>query len=176
MNLLQKRELIKISDWDSLHRGGFPLICVDGHPDDILGFWIPRGHHRRCRCGFRIRGRNPLYCQDFPSARAESSWRSFPNNDTGARTYTRVARRIVIILSSFQLGTSVGITVTTVVFNRVTRRNGPAVDNISSYHGAQWTSFAFGILGACSDFLALTRPATHSSRIMLRNDAVYLVF
>ena len=69
-----------------------------------------------------------------------------------------------------------GITVTTVVFNRVTRRNGPDVDNISSYRGAQWTSFAFGILGACSGFLALTLPATHSSRIMYRNDAVYFVF
>jgi len=54
--------------------------------------------------------------------------------------------------SSLQLGTSVGITVTTVVFNRVSRRNGPGVDNIASYRAAQWTSFAFGILGTPSLF------------------------
>lgn len=52
-----------------------------------------------------------------------------------------------------QLGTSVGITVTTVVFNRVTSRNGPDVDNIASYRAAQWTSFAFGILGTLLSIL-----------------------
>jgi MFS family permease len=55
-----------------------------------------------------------------------------------------------------QLGTSVGITVTTVVFNRVSRRIGPGVDNIASYRAAQWTSFAFGILGMLLSILFFT--------------------
>ncbi|KAF8992537.1 major facilitator superfamily domain-containing protein [Cyathus striatus] len=44
-----------------------------------------------------------------------------------------------------QLGTAVGITVSTVVFNRVTIKNG-GVMVLASYQAAQWTCFAFGCI------------------------------
>ena len=48
---------------------------------------------------------------------------------------------------SEQIGTAVGITVTTVVFNTVSGRLRPGEDDIVTYHAAQWTGFAFGIIG-----------------------------
>ncbi|KAF8887856.1 major facilitator superfamily domain-containing protein [Gymnopilus junonius] len=45
-----------------------------------------------------------------------------------------------------QLGTAVGVTVTTVVFNRVSERIPSNEDNIRAYHAAQWTAFTFGII------------------------------
>ncbi|KAF8149117.1 major facilitator superfamily domain-containing protein [Crassisporium funariophilum] len=45
-----------------------------------------------------------------------------------------------------QLGTAVGITVTTVVYNAVSANHSPEADRISSYRAAQWTAFAFGII------------------------------
>ncbi|KNZ77844.1 hypothetical protein J132_03353 [Termitomyces sp. J132] len=51
-----------------------------------------------------------------------------------------------------QLGTSLGVTVTTVIFNRVTQQNSrgdPAIiasPPLASYQAAQWGSFAFGVL------------------------------
>lgn len=46
-----------------------------------------------------------------------------------------------------QLGTAVGLTVTTVVFNRVTAKSSGDQPTLRSYHAAQWTAFAFGVLG-----------------------------
>ena len=45
-----------------------------------------------------------------------------------------------------QLGTALGITVTTVVFNRVGTKLGPDGDTLQMYSAAQWTAFAFGII------------------------------
>ncbi|GLB41107.1 putative transporter [Lyophyllum shimeji] len=50
-----------------------------------------------------------------------------------------------------QLGTSLGVTVTTVIFNRVTSPDAnaerpPPQPKIESYQAAQWGSFAFGVL------------------------------
>jgi hypothetical protein len=45
-----------------------------------------------------------------------------------------------------QLGTAVGITVTTVVFNSMSSKIGPSEDTLSMYRAAQWTSFAFGVI------------------------------
>lgn len=67
-----------------------------------------------------------------------------------------------------------GITVTTVVFNRVARRNGPGVDNIASYRAAQWTSFAFGILG--NPLFSLFPFMTDTSPFENRNAAVHSIF
>lgn len=67
-------------------------------------------------------------------------------------------------LKALQLGTAVGVTVTTVVFDKIAQREtrhapvfpppgpgGPVahqvVDLLSAYQAAQWTAFAFGILG-----------------------------
>lgn len=47
----------------------------------------------------------------------------------------------------FQLGTALGPTVSTIVFNRVTLRQPEGRPNLESYHAAQWTAFAFGVLG-----------------------------
>ncbi|KAF8992532.1 putative efflux transporter [Cyathus striatus] len=44
-----------------------------------------------------------------------------------------------------QVGTAVGITVSTVVFNRVTKHNGGKI-SLESYRVAQWTCFAFGCI------------------------------
>ncbi|KAF8992531.1 major facilitator superfamily domain-containing protein [Cyathus striatus] len=44
-----------------------------------------------------------------------------------------------------QVGTAVGITVSTVVFNRVTKHNGGEI-SLRSYRAAQWTCFAFGCI------------------------------
>jgi predicted MFS family arabinose efflux permease len=46
-----------------------------------------------------------------------------------------------------QLGTAVGVTVSTVVFNSVSQRAVAQKDLIVSYHAAQWTTFAFGAIG-----------------------------
>ena len=58
-----------------------------------------------------------------------------------------------VILCSFmrigqQLGTAVGITVTTVVFNSVGSNIGQGEDTLPMYRAAQWTCFAFGIIAA----------------------------
>ncbi|KJA16451.1 hypothetical protein HYPSUDRAFT_207046 [Hypholoma sublateritium FD-334 SS-4] len=47
-----------------------------------------------------------------------------------------------------QIGTAVGVTVTTVVSNTVSGRLRPGEDTIVTYHAAQWTGFAFGIIAA----------------------------
>ncbi|TFK24819.1 efflux protein [Coprinopsis marcescibilis] len=46
-----------------------------------------------------------------------------------------------------QLGTAVGVTVSTVVFNQITLREGPGADRLLSFQAAQWTCFAFGAFG-----------------------------
>ncbi|PPR06397.1 hypothetical protein CVT26_004843 [Gymnopilus dilepis] len=45
-----------------------------------------------------------------------------------------------------QLGTAVGVTVTTVVFNRISERIPSNEDNLRAYRAAQWTAFAFGLV------------------------------
>ncbi|KAH6911804.1 efflux protein [Coprinopsis sp. MPI-PUGE-AT-0042] len=45
-----------------------------------------------------------------------------------------------------QLGTAIGVTVTTVVFDAVRSKNGPGADQLLSYQAAQWAAFAFGII------------------------------
>ncbi|KAF5359653.1 hypothetical protein D9756_002891 [Leucocoprinus leucothites] len=47
-----------------------------------------------------------------------------------------------------QLGTSAGVTISTVVFNRVSSSLREGEDNIRSYRSAQWTCFAFAALGS----------------------------
>ena len=46
-----------------------------------------------------------------------------------------------------QLGTAVGVTVSTIVFDSVARRAGAEKDNLIAYHAAQWTTFTFGSIG-----------------------------
>jgi len=46
-----------------------------------------------------------------------------------------------------QLGTAIGITVSTVVFNSVTAKRDADADRLASYHASQWMSLAFGLLG-----------------------------
>lgn len=57
---------------------------------------------------------------------------------------------VLMVILSEQIGTAVGITVTTVVFDTVSGRLRPGEDDIVTYHAAQWTGFAFGIIGKCS--------------------------
>ncbi|KAF9456823.1 major facilitator superfamily-domain-containing protein [Collybia nuda] len=52
-----------------------------------------------------------------------------------------------------QLGTALGPTVSTVVFNRVTSRQPGRRPNLDSYHAAQWTAFAFGVLATILAFI-----------------------
>lgn len=50
-----------------------------------------------------------------------------------------------------QLGTAVGVTVSTVVFNSVARKAVPEnKDPIFMYKAAQWTTLAFGVIGKVS--------------------------
>lgn len=57
-----------------------------------------------------------------------------------------------LFLTMNQLGTAVGVATTTVVFNRVDlHRHGR--DGIVSYKAAQWTCFAFGVLGTLLSLL-----------------------
>jgi hypothetical protein len=55
--------------------------------------------------------------------------------------------RFLINAWPLQLGTAVGVTVSTVVFNRVTSTQKDGRPTLKSYHAAQWTAFAFGMLG-----------------------------
>ena len=45
-----------------------------------------------------------------------------------------------------QLGTAVGVTVSSVVFNNVGSKIGPGEDMIRMYRAAQWTNFSFGVI------------------------------
>ncbi|PPQ72095.1 hypothetical protein CVT26_006873 [Gymnopilus dilepis] len=45
-----------------------------------------------------------------------------------------------------QLGTAVGVTVSTVVYNSVSKRLATDQDGLKAYHAAQWTAFAFGVI------------------------------
>lgn len=57
-----------------------------------------------------------------------------------------------LFLTMNQLGTALGVATTTVVFNRVDlHRHGR--DGIVSYKAAQWTAFAFGVLGTLLSIL-----------------------
>ncbi|KDR72245.1 hypothetical protein GALMADRAFT_74165 [Galerina marginata CBS 339.88] len=47
-----------------------------------------------------------------------------------------------------QIGTALGVTVTTVVYNTVQQRIPSNEDNLRAYQAAQWTAFAFGIIAA----------------------------
>lgn len=58
-----------------------------------------------------------------------------------------------------QLGTALGITVTTIIFNRVKRMQQDHKEgDLHAYQAAQWGAFAFGILGKFSLALALLMP------------------
>ena len=46
-----------------------------------------------------------------------------------------------------QLGTAVGVTVSTIVFDSVARRAVAKKDNLIAYHAAQWTTFTFAAIG-----------------------------
>ena len=46
-----------------------------------------------------------------------------------------------------KLGNSFGITVTTLVFDKIARSTPTGADMIVSYHYATWTSGAFGLIG-----------------------------
>jgi len=58
-----------------------------------------------------------------------------------------------------QLGTAVGVTVSSIVFDSVTQKAvAEKNDYIVSYHAAQWTNFGFGVIGTffqdVDDFLS----------------------
>jgi len=53
---------------------------------------------------------------------------------------------VFTIRHGWKLGTAVGVTVTTVVFNSVGSKLGPGEDTLPLYHAAQWAAFAFGVL------------------------------
>lgn len=63
------------------------------------------------------------------------------------RIFLELVGGLLISVFWLQLGTAVGVTVTTVVFNRVTLRQPGGTPNLKSYQGAQWAAFAFGALG-----------------------------
>ncbi|EAU84975.2 efflux protein [Coprinopsis cinerea okayama7 len=52
-----------------------------------------------------------------------------------------------------QLGTALGVTVSTVVYNSISARAGPDADPLPAYHAAQWANFAFGVIGAILAFV-----------------------
>jgi hypothetical protein len=52
---------------------------------------------------------------------------------------------VFTIIIGRKLGTAVGITVTTVVFNGVGSKSGPGEDKLPMYRAAQWTAFGFGV-------------------------------
>lgn len=62
-----------------------------------------------------------------------------------------------------QLGTAVGVTVSTVVFNSVSQTAvAEGKDIIVSYHAAQWTTFGFGVVGAFLLVFRTTRVGLNS--------------
>lgn len=71
---------------------------------------------------------------------------------TQVRCITALLEYFADIRAREQIGTSLGVTVTTVIFDRVTQqksRGDPAViasPPLASYQAAQWGSFAFGVL------------------------------
>ncbi|PPQ78955.1 hypothetical protein CVT25_002284 [Psilocybe cyanescens] len=69
-----------------------------------------------------------------------------------------------------QLGTAVGVTVSTVVFNNVNAKIDSNEDNISTYRAAQWTAFAFGL----RHWASYSSAASASSGIARQNLTQYL--
>ena len=61
----------------------------------------------------------------------------------------------------FQLGTAIGVTVSTVVFNNVGLNIPPGGDLISKYRAAQWAAFAFGCIGMV--YYSVPDMPTHAS-------------
>jgi hypothetical protein len=51
-----------------------------------------------------------------------------------------------LFLTMTQLGTSFGLTVSTIVFDRVVQRH-PGNGGLAGYRAAQWTAFGFGLFG-----------------------------
>ncbi|KAJ6489858.1 efflux transporter [Mycena sanguinolenta] len=47
-----------------------------------------------------------------------------------------------------QLGTSFGVTASTILFNHIQEQNGPMKDSLGSYHAAMWMGVGFGGVGA----------------------------
>jgi len=52
-----------------------------------------------------------------------------------------------------QLGTAVGVTVSTVVFNRVKDQIASGQDDLKSYQAAQWTNVGFGLFAAITSLI-----------------------
>ncbi|KAF5360303.1 hypothetical protein D9758_009104 [Tetrapyrgos nigripes] len=56
-----------------------------------------------------------------------------------------------------QLGTSLGVTVSTIVFNRVLVQHAPRPAQLDAYKAAQWTNFAFGMFATLLTVIFLRR-------------------
>ncbi|KAJ7278366.1 efflux transporter [Mycena rebaudengoi] len=73
-----------------------------------------------------------------------------------------------------QIGTSLGVTASTIVFNQVQRRAARGLcDELDAYHAAMWMACAFGVLGALRAlFILLSYRFSTSTHLLLFTELV----
>jgi len=131
----------------------------------VLGVWVPSGGVHRRGCGVFVRGRDAVRCGRGGARGAECDWGGVFRTMTQVGVLLFSCDRTGLFLSQSlpvafafcmkttltkcpQLGTSFGVTASTIVFNHVLQgadRSG--ADTLASYHAAMWTGVAFGGLG-----------------------------
>lgn len=131
---------------------------VDRPVGAVLGVWVPCGRVQRCRRGLFVCGGDDVRGGLGGTARAERRGRRVPDYDAGELPFLIMCYPLVANTteSSYpvffsQLGTSFGVTASTIVFNHVGQSAGS--DALASYHAAMWMGVGFGGLGSYSPIL-----------------------
>jgi hypothetical protein len=140
------------SHWITCNNDSLPFIRGNQPSDYILGVRFYRIHHLSHGRRLRFLCWDAFHCTCSASTRAECRRCFVQYHDAGTQELYVVNRTRTLLILSFldicQLGTAVGVTVTTVVYNNVGERLAPGEDVIAMYRAAQWTAFAFGVIGA----------------------------
>lgn len=153
------------SDWDVDDGGGEPVVRGDQPCGGVLGIWIPGGDYGGVRGGLCVCVRDTVRGEGQPAGGTEPGGRCFPDADTGELLIVTVHRHgQMLTRRTRQLGTAFGLAMTTIVHNRVLQHRSdelgvhvdqlgtgaPRPAQLDAYKAAQWTAFAFAILGQCS--------------------------
>lgn len=143
-----------------LYRHCRPSLCCHRPRRCILGVRFPSSCYCCSRCRFRFCGRQYLHCQTCVASRAKLGGWSVPDHGSG-KYYLIVL--YPCMLTIIKLGTSFGLAITTIVFDRVRAEessklgiiidsqglNAPPGAQLKAYRAAQWTVMGFGVFGEC---------------------------
>jgi len=153
VNSIRLLILILPSNGNSGHRRRVYSLCPHQSQSHVLGIWFSRDSSFRLWSRFCVHGRNFIQCQDIVTSWTKSGCGLV--SDDGPGMYFCLVAYVcdLCFIQPIQLGTSAGVTISTVVFNRVTLSLREGEDVIRGYRAAQWTCCAFAIFAALLSLL-----------------------